>query len=144
MAARAAPDGLAGDVDGSGDDSDTGDPGFDLLPAAEKRKVLKQRRKKAKKASTVKATRSCPLLQTTQESDDDEVIIQPRTSGAPAAQPAAAAGEAATAAAEGRADILLSPTIAERNRQAPRDRTASEERRLREGGESFGFHRTIE
>ena len=85
MAARAAPDGLAGDVDDTGDDSDTGDPDFDLLPAAEKRRLLKQRRKKAEKASTVKATRSCPVLQTTQDIDDGEVIIQPRTSGAPAA-----------------------------------------------------------
>ena len=104
MAARAAPDGLAGDVDGSGDDSTSGDPDFDLLPGAES--ILKQRRKNAEKASTVKATRSRLVGEMTQESDDDKVIIQPHTSGAPAARPAAAAGEAATAAAEGHADTL--------------------------------------
>ena len=41
MAARAAPDGLAGDMDGSGDDSASGDPDFDLLTGAEKRSIAK-------------------------------------------------------------------------------------------------------
>ena len=45
-------------ADGSGsEEGDPGDPGFDLLPRNQKRKLLMQRKKAAEKASTVKKAR---------------------------------------------------------------------------------------
>ena len=86
MAARAAREGLTGVRDDSGDDSDVGDPAFDLAPAAEKRRMLRARQA-AEKADTAKATRKRGAAR---EAEDTDVIFRPRHRAAPAAQEAAA------------------------------------------------------
>ena len=127
MAARGGADEAGGSHGGSQDsDEGEGDPGFNLLPAAAKRKELKRRQKEVSAQNKGPSTR--PGAVTRGNSEQPDAVVRGR-----AAPPAAAA-----AAAEEEDDCLedapppKTPTIAERNRDAPRNRSLSSEKRLRE------------
>ena len=122
MAAR----GGAGETGGSQEDSDAeGDPAFDLLDTNAKRKEIKRRKKEANlPACRPKSSRKAPSPR--RFTDPGDAVP------ARAARPAAAAAVEAVQDDDDEVVELLSPPIARRNQDNPRDRSkGSEEQRVR-------------
>ena len=129
----AASGGIAADGRGS-NDGEAGDPEFDLLPADQKRKILKQRKMAAEKAPTVKKARRGEAADA---EDDDDVVIIGRARAAPQAEfnaeTCANAGAAETDDAAAASPMSARSTIAERNSREPRSRACSSaEQRVRD------------
>ena len=121
MAAR----GGAGETGGSQEDSDAeGDPSFDLMETNAKRKEIKRRTKEANPPARPKSKRSAPSPR--RFTDPGDAVP------ARAARPAAAAAVEAVQDDDDEVVELLSPPIAKRNHDNPRDRSkGSEEQRVR-------------
>ena len=127
MAARGGAEEAGGS---QGIDEGEGDPAFDLLEATAKRGELKRRAKEA--SAQQKGPKSRPGAGTRGTNEPPDAAVRGR-----AAPPAAAAAAVEVEAAEDDACLEVdpppkTPTIAQRNREAPRDRSLSSEKRLRE------------